>query len=365
MIMDSDHKITSLPPLTPRLLFHPMEPLSQAALARQLQISRSTVSHVLNGRGHLIRPEVRKRIEDAVQASGYHRNGLVRALKSKRSHVVGIIVPEIGRSFFSEIIRAAEKEAQRQGLQCFLAQSHSEPAQIQSSILTMREYRVDGILITPSSSSANPELYRRLLQQRFPFVLVDSPILDVPAPFVGNDNVQIGRLATEHLLSLGHREIACIRGYSEGLASSQRMEGYRQALKDAGVLFNERLVVGGGFQFESGGQAVRTLLASGQRFSAIVASSDHAALGAIQELQAAGRRVPEDVSVVGCANVDIAAMSTPPLTTVDQKPDELGSRAMSELIRRIENPEVPGVNILIESSLLVRRSTRAPDGAGD
>ncbi|EIP97890.1 transcriptional regulator [Opitutaceae bacterium TAV1] len=360
-----------------------MESLSQAAIARQLQVSRSTVSHVLNGRGHLIRPETRQKVEDALKASGYQRNGLVRALKTRRSHVVGIIVPEIGRSFFSEIIRAAENEAREHGLQCFLAQSHSDPDVIEKSILTMREYRVDGILITPSSSTANPDLYRQLRKQRFPFVLVDSPVHDVEAPFVGNDNVEVGRLATEHLLSLGHRRIACIRGYSEADVSVQRLQGFRAAFAAAGLTPDEALITGDGFRFESGAEATRTLLAARRRhdFTAVVAPSDHAALGAIQELIRAGFRVPDDISVVGCANVDIAAMSNPPLTTVDQKPGEIGTRAMRALIECIERQTTPeavasgssapkpaaaragtapaAVSIFVQPSLLVRQSTAA------
>ncbi|MDR1280025.1 MAG: LacI family transcriptional regulator [Opitutaceae bacterium] len=351
-----------------------MESLSQAAIARQLQVSRSTVSHVLNGRGHLIRPETRKKVEDALKASGYQRNGLVRALKTRRSHVVGIIVPEIGRSFFSEIIRAAENEAREHGLQCFLAQSHSDPGVIEKSILTMREYRVDGILVTPSSSTVNVDLYRQLCQQRFPFVLADSPVRGVEAPFVGNDNVEVGRLATEHLLALGHRHIACIRGYEGSGVSEHRLQGFRVAFAAAGLTPGEALVAGGGFSFDAGAAATRALLAARRKraFTAIVAPSDHAALGAIQEIIRAGLRVPDDISIVGCANVDIAAMSNPPLTTVDQKPGEIGVRAMRMLIERIGTrtagtdpapvPEsFPGSPVvLVRPALLVRQSTAAP-----
>lgn len=334
--------------------------VSQTTISRQVGVSRSAVSHVLNGRGHMVSDETRRKIIAAVEAGGYHRNALVRALRANRTHVVGIIVPGAGFSFFSEIIRAAETEASSHGLQCFLCQSHNQPGDLVKEISALREYRVDGILIAPSSSSEN-EIYESLRDQKFPFVLIDVPIDGVNASFVGNDNVRAGVLATEHLLGLGHQRIAFINGYHGNPASAERLKGYRQALTKAGIPFRKELTVGDGFEFETGRGAIRQLAESKVAFTALVASSDVAALGAMQELGRMGISIPGKISIVGCGNLDVSSMSSPSLTTVDQKPLELGRRAMSLLVSQIEGELRSAKKIVVKPEIVVRESTgRAP-----
>ena len=331
--------------------------VSQATISRQVGVSRTAVSHVLNGRGHMVSDETRERILKAVEASGYHRNALVRALRSNRTHVVGIVVPDADFSFFGKMIQAAEKEASAHGLQCFLCQSHSLPDQFKKDVSALREYRVDGILVVPASSYSTPEVYLSLLKHAIPFVIVDVPIAGIEMPFVGNDNVQAGEIATDHLLGLGHRRIACVRGFQGNPGSAERFEGYRRALKRARVAMDERLVVGNGFEFEPGRDTVAELLDRGVDFSAVVTPSDFVALGAIQELTSRGLRVPADVSLVGCGNLSVSSMVTPPLTTVDQHPQELGRRAMEILIKQIEGHSKSIPRVVVKPTLIERAST--------
>lgn len=305
----------------------------------------------------MVSEETRKKIIEAVEAGGYHRNALVRALRANRTHVVGIIVPGAGFSFFSEIIRAAETEASSHGLQCFLCQSHNQPGDVVKEVAALREYRVDGILIAPSSSSETPEIYDSLLGQKFPFVLIDVPVDGVNASFVGNDNVRAGLIATEHLLELGHTRIAFIKGYHGNPASADRFKGYCQALKKAGVPLSEELIVGDGFEFEHGRETIRYLLEAKIPFTGLVASSDVAALGATQELGRAGVAVPGQISIVGCGNLDISSMASPSMTTVDQKPLELGRRAMKLLISHIEGQVRTSKKIVVKPEIVVREST--------
>lgn len=332
--------------------------VSQSTISRQVGVSRTAVSHVLNGRGHMVSEETRKKIIEAVEASGYHRNALVRALRSNRTHVVGIVVPAAGFSFFSEIIRAAETEASSHGLQCFLCQSHNEPGDIIKEVAALREYRVDGILVAPSSSAETTEVYSALLAQKFPFVLIDVPVDGVNASFVGNDNVQAGYLATEHLIELGHERIAFINGYHGNPASAARLKGYRKSLAKAKIPFREELVVGDGFEFATGSDAVRSLIEADTLFSAVVASSDVAAMGAVQELGRCGISVPGQVSIVGCGNLDVSSMTSPSMTTVDQKPLDLGRLAMELLISHIEGTSSNAKKIIVKPEFVIRESTK-------
>lgn len=335
--------------------------ISQMEIARLVGVSRTAVSHVLNGRTHMVGPEVRSRILEAVEVSGYHRNALVKALKTNRTHVIGIIVPELRVSFFSEVVRAAEREARSHGLQCFLCQSHSLPEDLEKDISALREYRVDGLLIAPASPYANQAIYETLVQQKFPLVLLDTMVEGVQSAYVGNHNVAIGRISTRHLLELGHRRIACFRGYP-GTCAEQRYDGYCHELKKVGIPVDPDLVVGENFTFESGVEGVLTLLKKRTKFTALVAAADYVALGAIQELTRKGFRVPEDISVVGCANLDVSEMVTPPLTTVDQKPQEIGERAVQLLIRQIEEGCTTLGQIRVSPKLVVRgTSARVSD----
>jgi len=331
--------------------------VSQMTISKQVGVSRSAVSHVLNGRGHMVSAETRKRIEEALNANGYHRNALVRALKENRTHVIGIIVPSGGLSFFTEIIDAAENQASAHGLQCFLCQTHSRLDVLEKELNALREYRVDGVLIIPSSSTAFPQVYRNLAKQKFPFVIADVPIDGLKTAYVGNDNACAGRLAAEHLLGLGHRRIAFIRGYHESLTARDRLAGFEQALKKAKVPLDPTLICGDGFTFEQGCSSVAELLKNKTKFTALVASSDFAALGAIQELSGRGLRVPEDVSIIGCGNLDFSAMITPSLSTINQNPQILGCEAINALVKQIEGKTKNVCRIMVPPELIARKST--------
>lgn len=331
--------------------------VSQAVISQQVGVSRSAVSHVLNGRGNMVSAETRKRIQQALDANGYHRNALVRALKEHRTHVIGIIVPEVGNSFFSGIIEAAENQASAHGLQCFLCQTHSRQEVLEKELTALREYRVDGVLIFPSSSSAFPHVYGNLEKQKFPFVIADVPIDGLKTAFVGNDNACAGRLAAEHLLGLGHRQIAFISGFHESRVARERLLGFEQALEKARVPRDSCTVCGDGFGFEHGRSAVAQLLKRKTKFTAIVASSDVAALGAIQELARSGRQVPDDVSVIGCGNLDFSPMVTPSLSTINQNPQALGREAINALVKQIEGKAAGARQITVAPELVVRNST--------
>ena len=334
--------------------------VTQTKISQEVGVSRSAVSHVLNGRTHMVSAETCSRILKALDDNGYHKNALVRALRANRTHVVGIVVPNAGFHFYSEIVRAAEKEAGDHGFQCFLCQNHYESGQIEKEINALREYRVDGIMIVTASSMASPLAYRSLKQHNVPFVVVDVPTESVKTHFVGSDNFEAGRVATEHLLKLGHRRIAFLKGYHENPGAQERLKGYMNALLEFGISVQDDLMTGDGFEFESGQRAISTLLDRHISFSALIASSDFAALGAVQELGRRGLRVPDDISLIGCGNLDFSAMVTPTLTTIDQHPLQLGCQAMHLLVDQIEGRAKASQKILVKPDLVFRESTASP-----
>jgi LacI family transcriptional regulator len=270
------------------------------------------------------------------------------------------VVPNAGFHFYSEIVRAAEQEAGDHGFQCFLCQNHCESGHIEKEINALREYRVDGIMIVTTSSMASPLAYRSLKQHKVPFVVVDVPTESVKTHFVGSDNFEAGRVATEHLLKLGHRRIAFLKGYHENPGAQERLKGYMNALLEFGISVDDDLMTGDGFEFESGQRAISTLLDRHISFSALITSSDFAALGAVQELGRMGLRVPDDISLIGCGNLDFSAMVTPTLTTIDQHPLQLGRQAMHLLVDQIEGRAKASQKILVKPDLVARESTSSP-----
>ena len=215
-------------------------------------------------------------------------------------------------------------------------------------------------MIVTASSMASPLAYRSLKQHKVPFVVVDVPTESVKTHFVGSDNFEAGRVATEHLLKLGHRRIAFLKGYHENPGAQERLKGYMNALLEFGISVEDDLMTGDGFEFESGQSAISTLLDRHISFSALIASSDFAALGAVQELGRRGLRVPDDISLIGCGNLDFSAMVTPTLTTIDQHPLQLGRQAMHLLVDQIEGRAKASQKILVKPELVFRESTASP-----
>ena len=334
---------------------------SQQAIADRVGVSRTAVTHVLNGRGHMVGEAVRERILAAAAECDYHRNVLVRGMQRRRTRVIGLVVTR-ATGYFSRLVMSIETAAKSHGYQCFLCQTHSSTVNMEKEVATLREYRVDGLILMPVNSMVQPEVYRRLLTHRVPFVVLDMAVAGVKAPCAQTDNVAIGRLATQHLLELGHRRIACVKGYWDALNARERVAGYKQALRAAGLAVRDPLLVDGGYIPENGRVAVRELLARKARFTALVAPNDVVALGAIQELRLHGFRVPEDVSVVGCGDDESCEWVTPRLTSVDQKPDDLGRAAFELLHGQLENGVQQATQVMIQPTLVVRESTAANAG---
>ena len=332
--------------------------ISQQQIADRVGVSRTAVTHVLNGREHMVGDEVRKRILQELKACDYHRNVLIRAMQQRKTRVLGLVIARAD-GYFSKLVASIETTAKDCDYQCFLCQTHSSIENMEREVATLREYQVDGLIVMPVNSIDEPvEFYERLIAHDVPLVLLDISVDGLEAPCAQTDNIAVGRLATQHLLELGHRRIACLRGYPKASNAREREQGYREALAEAGLPVAEELMAGGGYVAEAGREAVRELLARKVEFTALFAANDVVALGAIDELRKNGWRVPEDVSVVGVGNEDVAQWGNPPLTSVDQKPDDVGRAAVELLLARIDQELSPETQTrLISPQLVVRNST--------
>lgn len=326
-------------------------------IADEVGVSRVAVSYVVNGREDQVSLDTCRRIREALQRHDYQPNALVRSIQQQRTGVIGVIVPSISASLYHDVVNELETKARACGFQCLLCQHHSSTQILAESVSTFRQHRVDGMLIYACNSIEQADLYQGLLQHKVPFVLMGHQVLGVDAPLVANDNVQCGYLATQHLLKLGHHRIGFIKGYRDSFVARDRFAGYRKALTQAGIAFEENDAIedcdyGDGKPF-----GIAKLLDRPSPLTGIVAYNDGLAADFVDELQRRNIRIPEDVSIVGCGNMDFGTRMRPMLTTINQNPKQIGTHALRLLTQRMHEVSCPSQNVLVEPELIVRQST--------
>lgn len=328
--------------------------ISIQQLADKAGVSRTAVSHVLNGREHKVGPEKREKIKALVHKYDFQPNALVRSLRTKRTHVLGVVIPSVTYSFYPQILDAIETQTAGLGYQVLICQFHSKTQLLEKQITMLRQRRVDGLIITAWQD--HQALLKRLHQAQVKMILLDGQLEDLDIPFVDVDDVLIGKMATEHLIKLGHEKIVHL--YSDTIISSsvKRHEGYLLAMKQAG-LKPIAIKVENDFGLEGAQRGVKQLLASGKQFTALFASTDMGAIGSIETLTDAGYRIPEDVAVIGVGNLKEGQYIRPRLSTIGQQADQIGQQAAKLLIDQLTATDMQTTkNVWVEPQLIIRQS---------
>ncbi|MCU1432416.1 MAG: LacI family transcriptional regulator [Actinotalea sp.] len=300
-------------------------------------VSRATVSRVVNG-WTTVDPAMRERVERAIVELGYVPNQTARALVTRRTDAVALVASEpdprvFGDPFFSSIIRGASQELMAAGIQMMLLMAQSYP-DLDRIERYLRTAPVDGVLLISEHATHDP-LPAAMTQAGVPLVIGGRPMQpELGVPYVDNDNVSGGRLAGQHLLSLGRKVIGTVAGPPDMTAGVDRLHGYRGAL---GWAYSDLRVEHGDFTQAGGEAAAARLLERVPDLDGLFAASDLMALGALRALRQAGRRVPEDVAVVGFDDIPLAESAEPPLTTLRQQ-TVLQGRAMARLLLAVTRP---------------------------
>jgi LacI family transcriptional regulator len=335
-------------------------------VARSARVSIKTVSRVLNS-GTYVSDLTRRRVRRAIDQLGYRPNALARGLVTGRSRSIGLVIADIVNPFFPPLVRGIEDVAAARGYNLILCDTDEDPVRERAVVSVLLERQVDGLILC-ASRMPRSELARLAHDARH-VVLVNRVLSHPSVGAVVIDNVAGARLATAHLLGLGHRRVAYLAGPRLSSSHRKRLRGYRQALEARGAAFDPRLVAGGTVSMAAGREAMAGLLRLQDPPTAVFAFDDLMAIGALEELRARGHRVPEDVAVVGFDDIDLAAFVDPPLTTVAQPTAEMGRLAANQLVDLIEG--VPSRRarrvITLMPELVVRASCgfqappRAPD----
>lgn len=347
--------------------------VSLEQVAAHAGVSRATVSRVVNGLP-TVAPDIRMRVEKSIQELEYHPNLAARSLATSRTDTIALVASEpdvrvFGDPFFSGIVRGATIEAGAAGLQLLIMMS-----QTQDDLRRVGRYitsgAVDGVLLISEHESVDP-LPPALQAAGVPLVIGGRPMQQgVSVPYVDNDNVGGARMAAEHLRGLGRTAIGTIAGPQDMTAGLDRLEGFRAGM---GAAFDPDLVEHGDFTQQGGEAAAARLLERAPHLDGLFAASDLTAVGALKALREAGRQVPGDVALVGFDDIEVAAYSSPPLTTVRQRTILQGRAMVRLLLARIrpdltggnvENiPDLRGANHLVLSVDLVVRESTVPTPA--
>jgi LacI family transcriptional regulator len=331
-----------------------------ADVARLARVSTATVSRTLT-QPDKVKPATAARIRQAVQALGYVTHGAARALASRRTHTIGAVIPTLDNAIFANTAHALQKTLDDAGYTLLLACHEFDPEVEARVTRALIERGVDGLVLL--GATHHPTVLRMLDTQQMPYVLTWALDASGRHPCVGFDNRAAAIRITRHLLELGHREVAMISGVTAGNErASERLEGVRQALAERGLALAPARVVQKPYTFSAGREGLREVLRAGSRPTAVICGNDVLAIGALAECHAAGLAVPRDISVTGFDDLEIAAVVTPALTTVQIPTADLGSRAARHLLARLSGkPFEMRTELPVE--LVVRASTAPPSTA--
>lgn len=327
-------------------------------VARLAGVSVKTVSNVLAGYEH-VSARMHERVMAAVAELNYEINVSARNLRVGRTRVLGLAVPELSQAYFAELADSVIRAAGERGYTVLIEQTVAQGAREVSAIGTMRKHSIDGLIYSPLSLD-DSDLAQ--IEVDFPVVVLGERIPGSAAHHVTMSNRQAMREATEHLIHLGRRQIAVVGAHPDGPVGTgaSRLQGYHDALASAGIHPNPALVMDAALWHRSYGvDAVDRLLDSGVDFDAVVCFNDALALGAMRALQRRGRRIPEDVAVVGFDDIEDSRFSTPSLTTVSPERDEIARTAVDMLVRMVDGELGPLPARLVETgfTLVVRESS--------
>ena len=332
-------------------------PVTMMDIAKDLNVSVVTVSKVLRNQGR-ISDATRQRVLQHAKKLNYQMNWVARSLVTRRTYTIGLLLPEFAHPFFAEVARAVANTVRPQGYHVVIASFEEDPELEASELDSLLARQVDGLIIASAQSSGKLELFKRVRERKTPYVLIDRPVRGLRACFVGADNHAIGRIATEHLIAQGCRRIAHLRGPQIGIAA-ERLEGYRSALKNAGLRPDPACIIEAGHGDATGYEGMRKLLNLNPPPDGVFCYSDPVAIGAMKAIQEAGLRLPGDIALVGAGNVHYGDALSVPLTSVDQETCRIGTLAAELLLARMASKRVMRPEtILIPPKLVERESTR-------
>jgi LacI family transcriptional regulator len=322
-------------------------------VAKYAGVSAASVSRALSGSAG-VRDAVRSRILEAAQNLSYRPNRAARDLRVRSSRAVGVLIPDIENPFFTSLVCGIEEVLGKTDFSLLLASYNESPEKEARRLEVFRADGVGGLIF--AASRAPSGLYAELAGAGIPLVAVSRDIARLPVDHVTVANQDGAYAATSHLVQLGHKRIALINGPLVFTTARDRQAGYKNALREAGMTVDERLIVHGAFKQSAGYASMRQLLDLPDPPSAVFAASNLLTLGALQAIHELNLSIPDEIAIVGFDEMPWAMSLRPPLTTVAQPAFEVGRTAAELLLARLRDPSLPRRQVVLETTLIVRSS---------
>ena len=324
-------------------------------VATRANVSVATVSRVVNNLDGYS-DETKEKVLEAIKELGYQRNAIARGLVTKTTKTIGVLIPIVSAYLYAEILNGIEEKANENGYGIFLCNTGVNGVRAVNYIKMLGERQVDAIIVV--SLTINDEYYNLLNSLKIPYILVSTLSYKYKIPYIKVDDQQAAYTATQFLIEKGHTKIALISGGKEDKISGiTRVNGYRNALQDYDININENIIKYGDFTYNSGIMCMEDLLQEKEDFTAVFATSDEMALGALSVMHRNKIEVPEKISIIGYDNTLIAQMSNPPLTTVAQPLYEMGVKAFAKILSVLETGN-SGDNIILSHKIVERETVK-------
>lgn len=324
-------------------------------IAKQTGLGLATISSYLNGGN--VREKNRIKIEQAIEELHFEVNEMARGLKTNRTKLIGVIIPELNNIFCAEIITEVEDILRRYGYAIMLCDCRTDEKREEEAVEFLKKRRVDGVIVIPSGSKSAH--LQNLMDAGIPVVLIDRKLKGLDCDCVLVDNRGCTRLAMEKLLAAGHRKIGMIAGPDEIYTASERLEGYYEAMKDVGIGGCNSLVVRGDYTIKGGTRAFKELIEKNPDMTAVFVSNYEMMVGAMMEANELGIRIPEQISLVGFDNVEFAKACVPKLSIVSQPTIEIAKEAADMMLRRLsEGREAKSVQVSLSAEYIEGKSIK-------
>ncbi|HVI42836.1 MAG TPA: LacI family DNA-binding transcriptional regulator [Anaerovoracaceae bacterium] len=338
-------------------------------VAKKAGVSISTVSNVMNEKKP-VSPELKARVNEVIEELQYEVNPVGRGLKSNKTNQVGVIVPSFNQVYFPAVLQGIHEAGIKYGYNILVFETNGSVELEKQQVRFLQHSWTDGIILASCTNGENisdRKYIRSLLdsgnrKKRIPVVSLEN-VLDPGIDAVVIDNRRAAQTAVNHLISLGHRNIAHIAAPLRFQIGSLRLEGFKETMHQSGLAVDDDLIGEGDYSPISGYNSMKEILKKGKPFTAVFAGNDQMGIGSLRALLDAGYRVPEEVAVIGIDNNFPSTLTTPSLSSVNLPKYDLGYQAMHLLNERMKEPDRPRCVITLESELVVRRST-SKEGSG-
>jgi LacI family transcriptional regulator len=319
------------------------------------EVSMATVSRVINGNPN-VREKTRLKVKAAMDALGYKPNSIAQSLASKRSNSVGVLVSELYGPVYGPMMSGIEEELRKAGKHVFIATGHSDEEREKESIEFLISRNCDALIMHVEAVSDSYLL--ELQKEQTPIVLLNRNVPEFPDNCINLNNNYGGYLATKYLLDKGHRDIAYIAGPLWKSDAQDRLEGHKKALAQYGIKFNDNLLFEGDFDEESGMNGLQYFIDKKLKFTGLICANDEMASGALGKARDQQISVPNDLSIIGYDDINVAYFLHPKLTTIRYPVEEMGKMAAKWVIKNVYKKDVNDIKTTFEPQLIIRNSCK-------